>query len=127
MIHLTFNLDTHSDAGPILAFVFLIITILVYAARMWARIVISKNVGIDDWIMTAAIPLLVGSTVMVVLGKHYLLIVWSDGAYIHVACRTYGFQWHVWDQTPESVITSRQVSGVFSSRTELLLIPRTSP
>jgi hypothetical protein len=39
---------------------------------MWARIVATKNAGVDDWIMTAAMIPLIGSTVVVYLGKFLL-------------------------------------------------------
>jgi hypothetical protein len=59
----------HSDSGPIAVIVFLVLSMLVYFARMWSRVVLTKTAGLDDWIMTAAIvPLIVG-TVAVVLGQ----------------------------------------------------------
>ena len=62
------NPEAHSDVGPIMVIIFLILSLIVYMARMWARVVLSKNAGLDDWIMTAAIIPLIGSTIVVVLG-----------------------------------------------------------
>lgn len=35
----------------------------------WARVVLTKTAGLDDWIMTAAILPLIGTAVAVVLGE----------------------------------------------------------
>ncbi|KAJ4364776.1 hypothetical protein N0V95_000724 [Ascochyta clinopodiicola] len=60
---------------------------------MWARLGIGKNAGWDDTLMSLAIIPLFGLTISAVL-----------------AIRIYGFQWHVWDQTKETLVTARQVS-----------------
>ncbi|KAJ4359917.1 uncharacterized protein N0V89_000476 [Didymosphaeria variabile] len=59
--------ETHGDAGPIFVILFLALSILTYLARMWARVVVSKNAGLDDWIMTAAIMPLIGAAIAVIL------------------------------------------------------------
>ncbi|KAF1364417.1 hypothetical protein EJ07DRAFT_100167 [Lizonia empirigonia] len=69
------------------------ITFLVYIARMWARLGFEKNAGWDDTLMSIAMVPLLGLTISVVL-----------------AIRLYGFQWHVWDQTKETLVTTRQIT-----------------
>ncbi|KAI4681155.1 uncharacterized protein J4E88_005662 [Alternaria novae-zelandiae] len=78
---------------PILLMVVLGITFLVYCARMWARLVISKNFGLDDILVSMAMLPLFGLTISSVLG-----------------IRIYGFQWHVWDQTKETLVTTREIA-----------------
>ena len=92
---------------PIVLMVFLGISFLVYCARMWARLAISKNTGLDDILVSIAILPLFGLTISTVLGKHYLTstLILLTGKGI----RIYGFQWHVWDQTRETLVTTREV------------------
>ncbi|CAN9350736.1 unnamed protein product [Alternaria alternata] len=78
---------------PIVLMVFLGISFLVYCARMWARLAISKNTGLDDILVSIAILPLFGLTISTVLG-----------------IRIYGFQWHVWDQTRETLVTTREIA-----------------
>ena len=54
------------------------ITLLIYIARMWARLHLGKNAGLDDMLMSIAILPLFGLTISVVLGK---LVV---SRYLHV-------------------------------------------
>lgn len=49
--------------------VLLVLTLLVYIARMWARLVVAKNAGLDDWLMSIAMVIVIGSTITVVLGR----------------------------------------------------------
>ncbi|KAF2827810.1 hypothetical protein CC86DRAFT_264124, partial [Ophiobolus disseminans] len=79
--------------APILLSIALGITFLVYAARMWARLVVAKNAGVDDIIMAIAMLPLFGLTISVILG-----------------IKVYGFQWHAWDQTDASHITTREMT-----------------
>ncbi|KAJ8116664.1 hypothetical protein OPT61_g1959 [Boeremia exigua] len=90
------NYVNPEDRGWVSSIVVLIvlgITFLVYVARMWARLGLGKNAGLDDTIMSLAILPLFGLTISAVL-----------------AMRLYGFQWHVWDQTRETLITARQIT-----------------
>lgn len=57
-------------AAPIVLLVFLGITFLVYVARMWARIAISKNTGLDDILISLSMIPLFGLTIATVLGKN---------------------------------------------------------
>ncbi|KZM24673.1 hypothetical protein ST47_g4191 [Ascochyta rabiei] len=68
------------------------VTFFVYIARMWARLGLGKNAGWDDTLMSLAIVPLFGLTISVILGE------------------IYGFQWHAWDQTKESLVTTRQIT-----------------
>jgi hypothetical protein len=45
------------------------ITFLVYIARMWARLGIGKNFGVDDTLMSIAMVPLFGLSISAVLGK----------------------------------------------------------
>ena len=96
---------------PIVLMVFLGISFLVFCARMWARLAISKNTGLDDILVSIAILPLFGLTISTVLGKHYFkfrgLLLTGKGI------RIYGFQWHVWDQTRETLVTTREVGLSF--------------
>lgn len=74
-------------------FIFFSITILVYVARMWARFTISKNLGLDDFLISVAMLPLIGLTISTVLG-----------------IRVYGYQWHVWDQTARSLVATRKIA-----------------
>ncbi|KAF2849169.1 hypothetical protein T440DRAFT_519420 [Plenodomus tracheiphilus IPT5] len=75
--------------APIALAIVMGITFIVYVARLWARVVISKSAGLDG---IAMLPL-IGLTISAVL-----------------AIRQYGFQWHVWDQTERTMITSREIT-----------------
>ncbi|KAF2816597.1 uncharacterized protein BDZ99DRAFT_515181 [Mytilinidion resinicola] len=91
---------------PAILIVALSIMTLVLAARFWARFVVQKNSGLDDWLIIAALPAVYGLTITTCLGA-----------------RVYGFQYHSWDHTPELSVTSRKV--VFAI--ELLYVFATSP
>jgi hypothetical protein len=101
------NPEERGWAAPIALMVLLGITFLVYCARMWARLAISKNTGLDDILVSIAILPLFGLTISTVLGKHHYASIWSS--LIGKGIRVYGFQWHVWDQTRETLVTTREV------------------
>lgn len=79
--------------APIVLLVFLGITTIVYVARMWARLAVSKNAGADDILISISMLPLFGLTISVIL-----------------AITKYGFHWHVWDQTAESLVTTREIT-----------------
>ncbi|KAF2642029.1 hypothetical protein P280DRAFT_290946 [Massarina eburnea CBS 473.64] len=85
--------ETHDWAGTIVSIVFLCIAVAVFTARMWSRLGIAKNAGLDDLLITIAMLPLIGTTLATVLGM-----------------RIYGFQWHAWDQTKLTYVTSRQLA-----------------
>ena len=49
--------------------IFLGITFFVYIARIWARLGLGKNAGLDDTLMSIAMIPLFGLTISSVLGK----------------------------------------------------------
>lgn len=55
--------------APIVLIIFMAITFFVYVARMWARISISKNTGLDDILISIAMLPLFGLTITTILGK----------------------------------------------------------
>ncbi|KAF1831661.1 hypothetical protein BDW02DRAFT_504756 [Decorospora gaudefroyi] len=81
--------------APIALLVLQGVTTLVYVARMWARLFLSKNAGLDDLLISLAMLPLFGLTISTVLG-----------------IRIYGFQWHVWDQTATTLVTAREASNI---------------
>ncbi|KAF2466473.1 uncharacterized protein BDR25DRAFT_269074, partial [Lindgomyces ingoldianus] len=87
------NPETRDWTGSIMLIVVLAITCAVYLARIWARMNVAKNPGLDDLLMSIAMIPLIGLTVAVILGNS-----------------VYGFQLHAWDQTPRTLITSRQIT-----------------
>ncbi len=86
------NPETRGVGAPIFILILLVITILVFIARIWARLVVAKNAGWDDIMMSCAMLPLIGLTVSAYLGITKL-----------------GFQWHTWDQTKATFVSSRQV------------------
>lgn len=87
-----------------------IVTFVIFVARIWARFRITRTAGVDDWLIFAAMvrsdvtiqerfgadslqPGLLGLTISTVL-----------------ALRVYGFHLHIWDQTPTTRITVRQIT-----------------
>lgn len=104
------NPEERGWEAPIVLMVMLFLTMVVFMARIWARLVVSKNAGIDDVFMSISMLPTIGLTVACILGTRCpfpLLDKCSSGLGIKI----YGFQWHVWDQTPKTLVTSRQVVG----------------
>jgi hypothetical protein len=60
---------TRSKAVLITSVVLGTIMVAVVGARMWARAVIQRNAGLDDWIMVAAMIPTIGLTVTTCLGR----------------------------------------------------------
>jgi hypothetical protein len=67
------NPEERSWAAPIILLILMGITFLVYIARMWARLVLSKNAGLDDVLISLAILPLFGLTISTVLGKTHII------------------------------------------------------
>ncbi|KAF2194653.1 hypothetical protein K469DRAFT_686649 [Zopfia rhizophila CBS 207.26] len=63
------NPTTRGWTGPILLIAILALTLTVHAARMWARIKVAKNAGLDDLLMSIAMVPLMGLTITVILGS----------------------------------------------------------
>lgn len=69
------NPEQRGWEAPIVLLVFLGITVAVYIARMWARLAISKNGGIDDILISLSMIPLFGLTIAVVLGKFFMSVI----------------------------------------------------
>ncbi|KAH8731619.1 hypothetical protein GQ44DRAFT_604600 [Phaeosphaeriaceae sp. PMI808] len=89
------NPETRSWAAPAGIIAMFFVTFVVFAMRIWARFHITRKAGVDDWLIIASMPGLAGLTIATVL-----------------ALRVYGFQLHIWDQTPRTRVTVRQVCGL---------------
>ena len=67
------NPETRGWGGAIFCAIMMGIATVVYIARMWARVVVSKNTGWDDILISISMLPLLGLTITTVLGKHYVL------------------------------------------------------
>lgn len=67
------NPEDRGWASSIVLLVVLGITFFVYIARMWARLSLGKNAGLDDIVMSIAIIPLFGLTISAVLGKLFVV------------------------------------------------------
>ena len=54
--------------SSIVLLVFLAITFIVFVARIWARLALGKNAGLDDTLMAIAMVPLFGLTISAILG-----------------------------------------------------------
>lgn len=63
------NPETHNWSGAVVCIVSLVLVIIVFGARMWARLVVAKNAGLDDLLIALAMFPLIAATVITVLGK----------------------------------------------------------
>jgi hypothetical protein len=54
--------------APIALSILLILTILVYVARMWARLTMTKNAGVDDILISIAMIPLIGLSIATIIG-----------------------------------------------------------
>ncbi|KAF2014050.1 hypothetical protein BU24DRAFT_464763 [Aaosphaeria arxii CBS 175.79] len=87
------NPDTRDWTASACIIALFIVTLSVFCARIYARFVITRTPGLDDWLMIASMPVLLGFVISTVLGL-----------------RIYGFQLHIYDQTPRTQITVRQIT-----------------
>ncbi|KAF2677970.1 hypothetical protein K458DRAFT_377526 [Lentithecium fluviatile CBS 122367] len=67
------------------------LTICLLLARLWVRIRMQSNAGLDDWLMVAALPFIIALTVIIPMS--------SD---------IYKFNTHVWDIDPRYFIIQRK-------------------
>ncbi|PVI07433.1 hypothetical protein DM02DRAFT_496684, partial [Periconia macrospinosa] len=86
------NPETRSWAAPAGIIAMFFVTCVVFAMRIWARFHITHKAGVDDWLIIASMPGLLGLTIATVL-----------------ALRVYGYHLHIWDQTPRTLITILQI------------------
>jgi len=64
------NPETHNESALNVVIVFFALSIAVFVARIWARVKLAKNAGLDDLIMTFAMIPLLAMTVATVLGEY---------------------------------------------------------
>lgn len=62
------NPEDRGWTGSIILIVVLALTCATFLARIWARVNVAKNPGLDDLLMSIAMIPLIGLTVAVVLG-----------------------------------------------------------
>lgn len=62
------NPETRGWEAPIILIIMLVATTIIYVARMWARLVVAKNHGWDDVMMTLSMLPVIGLTVSAILG-----------------------------------------------------------
>jgi hypothetical protein len=62
------NPEERGWEAPIILMIVLGITFLIFVARMWARLVISKSAGLDDVLVGLAMLPVLGLTISAVLG-----------------------------------------------------------
>ena len=60
--------DSYIRTAPIILITVLAVVSAIYVARIWARLFVAKNAGLDDVLMTVAMFPLFGLTAAVVLG-----------------------------------------------------------
>ncbi|XP_014551867.1 hypothetical protein COCVIDRAFT_30669 [Bipolaris victoriae FI3] len=83
---------TRPKVVPALAGVLGTIMIVIVAARTWARFVVQRNGGLDDWIILLAMIPTIGFTIVVCL-----------------ATEVYGFDRHMWDVKPNLYVPERKI------------------
>ncbi|KAF1831226.1 hypothetical protein BDW02DRAFT_591285 [Decorospora gaudefroyi] len=84
---------TRSQAVLIVSCVLGAFMFLVVGARLWARAIIQRNAGLDDWIMLAAMIPTIALTITVCL-----------------ATERYAFNRHIWDVLPTLYVSQRKVT-----------------
>lgn len=68
------NPETRGWEAPIILIIMLVATTIIYVARMWARLVVAKNYGLDDIIMSISMLPVIGLTISAILGMLNLTI-----------------------------------------------------
>ncbi|ORY11708.1 hypothetical protein BCR34DRAFT_513451 [Clohesyomyces aquaticus] len=86
------NPETRGKGVLIVACIFGPLSTALLLARLWARIRIQRNTGLDDWLMVLALLPIIGVTVVVCL-----------------ASEVYGFNRHVWDVDPKLYVAGRKI------------------
>ena len=54
--------------APVALSILLVVTLLVYVARMWARLTMTKNAGVDDILISISMIPLIGLSISTILG-----------------------------------------------------------
>ena len=64
------NPATRDWTGPIILLTAIALSTMVFVMRIWARLVVGRNFGLDDVLISLAMIPLIGLTVAAYLGKH---------------------------------------------------------
>jgi hypothetical protein len=76
------NPEERGWEAPIVLIVMMVITSIIFIARLWARFMVAKNLGLDDILMGIAMLPVLGLTVSAILGTLGMLFsVLSDLIY----------------------------------------------
>ncbi|KAF2400162.1 integral membrane protein [Trichodelitschia bisporula] len=87
------HIETRGWGLVVVTLLMSLLTFATLVARLWARLVIQRNAGLDDLIITIAAVPTFGLAVAICL-----------------AGRIYGFDRHAWDLTPADAIKTRKVA-----------------
>lgn len=60
--------EERTSAAPVVLSILLVVTLLVYVARMWARLTMTKNAGLDDVLISISMIPLIGLSIATILG-----------------------------------------------------------
>jgi hypothetical protein len=66
------NPEKRGWEAPIVLIVMLAVTTVIYLARLWARLVVARNFGLDDILMSVAMLPVFGLTISTILGESYV-------------------------------------------------------
>ncbi|KAK2734681.1 hypothetical protein FQN55_002544 [Onygenales sp. PD_40] len=86
------NPESQGQLMPIIGIIFVVLSVVVVALRLWVRVHMKRAAGLDDWVMLATMPFIIASTVSTIMGTHY------------------GWGIHIWDNKLEWSQPSRLTS-----------------
>lgn len=66
--------ETRTSGAPVALSIVLVVTLLVYVARMWARLIMTKNAGVDDVLTSISMIPLIGLSISAILGMMSICI-----------------------------------------------------
>jgi hypothetical protein len=87
------NPDTQGPRLLIIQMILMPLALVALIARLYARVYLMKKAWIDDWLMLAAMTLVIGTTIAVIL-----------------ATEVFGWKIHVWDLTKHQLEHGRKAS-----------------
>jgi hypothetical protein len=87
------NPPTRSNAIIVTACILGPLTLLIVSARLWARFIIQRNAGLDDYLIALALIPIAGLTASICLATSRL-----------------GFDRHIWDVRPDLFVPERKVT-----------------
>ncbi|OJD12502.1 hypothetical protein AJ78_06912 [Emergomyces pasteurianus Ep9510] len=86
------NPEYQGPLMPVVGILFVCLSTIVLALRLWVRVHMKKSAGLDDWLMLATMPFIIAITVSTILGTRF------------------GWGVHIWDNKPEWSEASRLTS-----------------